>query len=177
MTHLFKIILLCVLFLTLQKAVGQVYNQKVFEFKSVTDTGYVKAELYFLQDKNFCIIRFTKKANKVTGGTYVLAKDSLYLTFKPKIVTHGVRGRFRFYLRERKTKLTSLSFRVIPINPEQIYANLYKGTFPVAIRTTDGYDEQDKLKSLFDSPEWVVLQGKRVKDLKREWRDENNEKK
>ncbi|MFD2162471.1 hypothetical protein ACFSJU_08700 [Paradesertivirga mongoliensis] len=174
MTDTFKIILFSISFLfTWSEAMAQDLQEKMFEFKSVEDTSYVKAELFLLEQNQFCIIRYTKKANKVTGGTYKLANDSLYLTFVPKLVTLGVHGRFRFYLRERRLDLPIVGFQVAMSNPEQLKGKLYQETLPFAIRTIDRSEEQDRITSLLDSPEWKVLEGRKIKDVKKESKDEN----
>jgi hypothetical protein len=173
MTDKLKISLLSFLFLlTLPEAMGQDLQERMFEFKSVVDTSYVQAELFLLEKNQFCIIRYTKKANKVTGGTFNLSNDSLYLTFVPKLVTLGDHGRFRIYLREKRVDLPVVGFQVTISNPERLNGKLYHETVPLAIRTRDRSEEQDRISSLLDSPEWKVLKGRKIKDLKRESKDE-----
>lgn len=174
MTDYLKIILLSIGFLLpYEHAVAQDLEEKMFEFKSVADTTHVKAELFVLKNNKFCIIRYTEKENKVTGGTYFVTNDSLHLTFKPKIVTLGVHGNFRIYLRKKKADLPLVSFQVAKDNSDQLYGTLYHETLPLASRSSDHSEEHDRLNSLLDSPEWKVLEGRRIRDLKREWKEEN----
>jgi hypothetical protein len=52
MTHLLKSTFIPICFLlTYQTAIAQDLQEKMFQFKSVKDTGYVKAELFLLKSK------------------------------------------------------------------------------------------------------------------------------
>jgi hypothetical protein len=170
MTKFLKILLLYSVFLfTIQPTLAQISEEEMFEFKSVTGTEEVKAELFLLKNFKFCIVRYTDKDNNITGGVYFLSNDSLYLTFKPKIVTLGVHGKFRFYLREKNAELPNTSFQVIKGDPEQIKGRLYDEALPFAMRGKRS-GEQMRINDLLDTPEWKVLEGKSVRDLKREWK-------
>jgi hypothetical protein len=167
-TVMYKLVIsLFALLLNFQRTEAQCIQGKMFEFKATADSGEVKAELFLLQNNKFCIIRYTHKSNKVTGGTYVLSNDSLYLTFKQKIVTLGVRGNFRFYLREKRADLPPVSFLVLN-DSKRLEGKLYSVTLPFATRTIGSKEEENRIKALLEYPEWKVLEGKSINEVKNE---------